>query len=153
MPNTYTQIHIQAVFAVKFRAALIRDMWREDLHQYITGIVRKQGHKLLCINSVDDHMHVIFGMRPVQSLSDLMQDIKGGSSEWINSKRFSPYRFEWQQAFSAFSYSRSDLTNVIAYVRNQQEHHKTETFLDEYRRMLKTFEVDYDERYIFTVPV
>jgi len=153
MPNTYTQIHIHAVFAVKFRAALIGDVWREQLHQYITGIVRAQGHKMLSINSMPDHMHVFFGMRPTQSLSDLLQDIKGGSSLWINAERFITRRFEWQGGFSAFSYCRAEVPKVINYIRNQQEHHRRQKFLDEYRQLLAAFEIEYDDRYIFSDPV
>jgi REP element-mobilizing transposase RayT len=153
MPNTYTQIHIQAVFAVKFRAALLGDRWREEFHKYVTGIVRNQGHKMISINSVSDHVHVFFGMRPVQSLSDLMQDIKGDSSKWINQKRFIPFRFAWQESFAAFSYCRNEIGTVARYIENQQQHHMKESFLDEYRRMLRSFEVDYDEQFIFKEPV
>jgi putative transposase len=153
MPNTYTQIHIQAVFAVRFRTALLQDKWREELHKYVTGIVKNQRHKMISINSVSDHMHLLFGMRPIQSLSDLMQDIKGDSSRWINQRRFVPFRFEWQESFAAFSYSRDEIATVARYIENQQQHHTKETFLDEYRRMLRSSEVDYDERYIFKEPI
>jgi putative transposase len=153
MPNTYTQIHIQAVFAVKFRIALLGDNWREEFHRYVTGIVKNQGHKMLSINSVDDHVHVFFGMRPVQSLSDLMKDIKGDSSEWINARRFTRARFEWQQGYGAFSYCRDEVSKVASYIENQQQHHQKEKFLDEYRRMLRSFDIDFDERYIFTEPI
>src|SRR5688572_26279294 len=139
MPNTYTQIHIQAIFAVKFRAALLGDSWRTEFHKYVSGIVNNQGHKMISINSVSDHVHLVFGMRPAQALSDLMQDIKGDSSRWINLKRFVPVRFEWQQSFAAFSYSKDEITKVVTYIENQQQHHKKEKFLDEYRRMLKAF--------------
>jgi putative transposase len=153
MPNSYTQIHIQAVFAVKYRAALLEDHWRNEFHKYVTGIVQNQGHKMLSINSVQDHVHVLFGMRPVQSLSDLMQDIKGDSSRWINLKCFVPIHFEWQQGYGAFSYRKKDVPNVIRYIDNQQQHHMKETFLDEYRMQLESFEIDYDERYIFSEPI
>ena len=108
---------------------------------------------MISINSVSDHVHLLFGMRPAQALSDLMQDIKGDSSRWINLKHFVPVRFEWQQSFAAFSYSRDEVTRVARYIENQQEHHKKETFLDEYRRMLKSFGIDYDEGYIFKDPI
>lgn len=86
MANTYTQIHIQAIFAVKKRTGLIQKEWKDELYKYITGIIRTHNHKLLAINGMPDHLHVFFGMRPIQSLSDLMQDIKGSSSKWINEK-------------------------------------------------------------------
>ena len=99
-----------------------------------------------------DHIHIFFGMRPTQSLSDLMQDVKGGSSKWINEKNFIKAKFEWQEGFGAFSYSKSHVSNVIAYIENQETHHRKITFLDEYKHFLKKFEVAYDERYIFKKP-
>src|SRR5205085_131867 len=105
MPNTYTQIHLQLIFAVKYRAALIKDSWKHDLYKYITGIVQNHRHKLLIINGVEDHLHLLIGFRPHQSLSDLMQDIKGDSSKWINKNNFIKSRFEWQGGYGAFSYS------------------------------------------------
>ena len=99
MPNTYTQIHIQFVFAVKFRKALIEDSYKQELYQYITGILQSYGHKLLAINGVSDHIHIFIGMRPTQSISDLMQDIKGNSSKWVNDKKFLKVKFEWQGGY------------------------------------------------------
>lgn len=149
MPNTYTQIHIQAIFAVRFRNAVIQKEWKDELYKYITGIAQSYNHKLLAINGMPDHLHIFFGMRPTQSLSDLMQDIKGGSSQWINNQKFLNSRFEWQQGFGALSYSKSQASNVIAYIHNQEEHHKKHTFLNEYKDFLKIFGIDYDDRYIF----
>lgn len=153
MPNTYTQIHIQFVFAVKFRKALIEDSYKQELYQYITGIVQSYGHKLLAINGVADHIHIFIGMRPTQSISDLMQDIKGNSSKWVNDKKFLKVKFEWQGGYGAFSYSKSHVQNVINYVKNQEKHHAKQTFRDEYIEFLKKFDIDYDERYIFQDPV
>jgi REP element-mobilizing transposase RayT len=147
--NTYTQIHIQAIFVVKFRAALIRPEWKHELYKYISGVIQQNQHKLIIINGVDDHVHILFGMRPVQSLSDLMQDIKGASAKWINDKGFVKGRFEWQKGYGAFSYSKSQIGNVISYIQNQEVHHRKHNFIDEYRSFLKQFDVDYDERYIF----
>lgn len=149
MANTYTQIHIQAVFAVKKRTGLIQKEWKDELYKYITGIIRAHDHKVLVINGMPDHLHVLFGMRPVQSLSDLMQDIKGSSSKWINEKKFMKEKFEWQEGFGAFSYSKSQVSNVIDYIQNQEIHHHKATFLEEYKQMLLEFEIEYDERYIF----
>ena len=106
MANTYTQIHIQCVMAVKFRQALIQKEWKDRLHQYITGIVQNNGHKMLAINSMPDHLHMFFGFRPNQSLSDLIRMVKGESSEFINKERFIPATFRWQGGYGAFSYSR-----------------------------------------------
>lgn len=149
MPNTYTQIHIQFVFAVKFRKALIEDSYKQELYQYITGIVQNYGHKMLAINGVSDHIHIFIGMRPIQSISDLMQDVKGSSSKWINEKKFLKVKFEWQEGYGAFSYSKSHVQNVIKYVCNQERHHAKQTFRDEYLAFLKKFDIEYDERYIF----
>ena len=152
MANTYHQIHIQAIFAVKKRTGLIQKEWKDELYKYITGVIQEHEHKLLAINGMPDHLHVFFGMRPSQSLSDLMQDIKGGSSKWINEKKFIKAKFEWQEGFGAFSYSRSQASKVISYVQSQEAHHRKFTFLDEYKKFLEKFEVDYDERYIFKEP-
>jgi putative transposase len=149
MANTYTQIHIQAIFAVRFRAGVIKNDWKIDLYKYMTGIIQNNGHKVIIINGVEDHVHVFFGMRPNQSLSDLLQDVKSNSSKWINENNFVMGRFEWQSGFGAFSYGKSQISRVIDYIKSQEEHHKKTTFLDEYRLILKRFGVEYDERYIF----
>jgi putative transposase len=149
MANTYTQIHIQAVFVVKYRLGLIQREWKDELYKYITGIVQTNNHKLLAINGMPDHLHVFFGMRPTQSLSDLMQDIKGGSSKWINDKKFTKGRFEWQDGYAAFSYSKAQANTVIDYIQNQEIHHRQKTFNEEYKALLEEFYIDYDERYIF----
>lgn len=149
MANTYTQIHIQAVFCVQDRDCIIKRSWKDELYKYITGIVQNNGHKVLEINGMPDHIHVFFGMRPNQSVSDLLQDIKGSSSQWINQKRFVKGRFSWQEGYGAFSYSKSHVGNVIEYIKNQDVHHRKKSFIEEYHDFLEKFEVDYDERYIF----
>ena len=149
MANTYTQIHIHAVFAVQNRLFLITENWKERLYQYITGIIQNNGHKMLAINGMPDHLHILFGMRPVQSLSDLMQDIKGDSSKWINNNKLVPGRFSWQEGYGAFSYSKSDLKTVISYIMNQEAHHRGRSFNKEYIQLLEEFDVDFDENYIF----
>jgi putative transposase len=149
MPNTYTQVHIHAVFAVQNRISLIQRSWRDELFKYISGIIQKNGHKLIAIDGMPDHVHVFFGMRPAQSLSDLMQDIKGDSSRWINSMRFIKGRFSWQEGYGAFSYSKSHVKNVIEYIKNQEIHHRKISFIEEYIDFLVKYEVPYDDRYIF----
>jgi len=149
MPNTYTQIHLQFVFAVKYRAALIRKEWKDELHKYITGIFQENGHKILQINSMPDHIHILTGMRPTQSVSSLIQNVKTESSKWIKEKKFCQGVFAWQEGYGAFSYSKSDVDYVIRYIQNQEAHHKKETFLQEYERLLRLFEIDYDPKYIF----
>jgi len=152
MANSYTQIHLQVIFAVKKRTGLIQKEWKDELYKYITGIVQAHEHKLLAINGMPDHLHVFFGMRPIQSLSDLMQNIKQDSSKWVNQKKFIKEKFEWQEGYGAFSYSKSQVSRVISYIQNQEAHHRKITFLDEYKKFLENFGVDYDERYIFKAP-
>lgn len=153
MSNTYTQIHIHCIFAVKYRASLITKDWKERLHQYITGIVQNHTHKMIAINSMPDHLHMLFGMRPTQSLSDLMRIVKGDSSEWINNQRLTPDSFRWQEGYGAFSYEKKKISVVAAYIANQELHHQKRTFLEEYKEFLENFEIDYDEQYVFKEPV
>ncbi|MEQ8808908.1 MAG: IS200/IS605 family transposase [Imperialibacter sp.] len=152
MPNTHTQIHLQIVFAVKYRQGLIEKAWKDDLYKYITGTIQSYDHKMLAINGVEDHIHILIGMRPSQSLSDLLQDIKSGSSKWINDNKLTKRKFAWQEGYGAFSYSKSHVPNVIRYIHNQEERHRKKSFLEEYEEFLKKFEVDYDRRYIFKEP-
>lgn len=152
MQNTYTQLHIQFVFAVKFRTALIHQDWQERLHKYITGIFQKNSHKMLQINSMPDHIHILIGFRPHQSISSIIQNVKTESSKWINRENLAESRFSWQKGYGAFSYSKSHVPKVIRYIQNQQKHHQSISFIDEYIRQLKVFGVDYDERYLFHEP-
>jgi REP element-mobilizing transposase RayT len=149
MANTYTQIHIHAVFAVQGRACVIKDAWKDELYKYISGIITNNGHKLLIINGMPDHLHLLFGMRPVQSLSELMQDIKRSSSIWINSRNLVMGRFSWQEGFGAFSYSKSQINKVMFYIRNQELHHNKINFREEYMIILNSFGVEYNVNYIF----
>ena len=149
MPNTYTQLHIQFIFPVKYRGALIAKEWNERLHEYMTGIFQNNKHKMLQINSVSDHIHIFIGMRPHQSISLLMQNVKTESSKWVKENKLCPYPFAWQEGYGAFSYSKSQVPDVIDYIKNQDTHHRKETFLDEYTRFLNKFEIDWDEKYIF----
>jgi REP element-mobilizing transposase RayT len=152
MPNTFTQIHIQFVFAVKYRRALIAPEWKERLHQYITGIFQQNNHKMLKINSMPDHIHILVGFRPAQSISSMIQNVKAESSKWIQYQNLCNSKFAWQEGFGAFSYSKSHVPRVIRYIQNQEKHHRKITFLDEYKKLLKVFEVEYDERYVFKEP-
>ncbi|KQO32649.1 transposase [Flavobacterium sp. Leaf82] len=149
MANTYTQIHIHFVFAVKFRQAMIHNDWKDQLYKYIAGIVNNNNHKLLAINGMPDHIHILIGIRPAQSISDLLKNIKQDSSKWINKNKFLPNHFEWQEGYGAFSYSKSQLAAVINYINNQELHHKKKTFREEYIDFLEKFEVDYDKKFIF----
>lgn len=149
MPNTYSQIYIQIIFAVKGRQNLIAKQHRERLHKYITGIIQRREQKALAIFSMPDHTHLLIGLKPSIAISDLVRDVKSGSSKFINDNNWIPSKFNWQEGFGAFSYSKSQLDNVIKYILNQKEHHKKKTFKDEYISFLRNFEVDYNEHYLF----
>ncbi len=153
MPNTYSQLYIQLVFAVKFRHALLNPQWDERLRLYITAIMQNNGHKMLAINNMPDHIHILVSMNPAQSVSSLMQMTKGDSSQWINKQRITRHKFYWQEGYGAFSYSWSHIDRVVRYIHNQQEHHRKKSFLDEYRQMLNSFAIKYDPQYLFTEPV
>ncbi|HEY4613123.1 MAG TPA: IS200/IS605 family transposase [Bacteroidota bacterium] len=149
MANTYTQIYIQVVFAVKGRVSLLRKENKEELHKYIAGIVRNNKQKLIRINSVSDHVHILIGLKPDIALSDLVRDIKANSSRFINEKRWIKGKFNWQEGFGAFSYSHSHLDRIIRYIDRQEEHHRKTTFKEEYLELLKKFNAEFDPRYIF----
>jgi len=149
MANTYTQIHIHMVFAVQNHECIIKKSWKDELFKYMTGIIQNHNHKVLALNGMPDHVHILIGMRPTQSLSELMQDIKGDSSKWINQKGFVRGKFSWQEGYGAFSYSKSHVDKAIDYIKAQEKHHQKKSFMEEYREFLEKFEVDYDERYIF----
>ncbi|MBN8703098.1 MAG: IS200/IS605 family transposase [Bacteroidetes bacterium] len=149
MPNTYTQIYIQIVFAVNGRANLIPRNNREELHKYISGIVQKRGQKVLSVFCMPDHTHLLIAIKPSVSISDLVRDIKSGSSNFINDKKWVIGKFTWQEGFGAFSYSKSQIDTVIKYILNQEEHHKKKTFKEEYISFLGHFGIEYDEKYLF----
>ena len=149
MANTFTQIHIHAVFAVRNRTSIIRKDWQDRLYTYIISIIQKHGHKVLSIGGMSDHIHILFGFRPTQALSALIQEIKRDSSEWINKERLAKGCFSWQEGYGAFSYSKSHISQVVNYIETQEEHHKKRSFLDEYKKILKDFDLEYDERFIF----
>jgi putative transposase len=149
MSNTYTQLYIHCVFAVKYRKAVIQLTWEDRLHKYITGIVQNNGHKLLAINSMPDHLHLFVGLDPKQSISEMMRLVKGDSSEFINNEKFTERKFSWQEGYGAFSNSRSQIDSVVKYILNQKQHHGQKTFKEEYLSILKDYDVNYDERYVF----
>ncbi len=149
MANTYTQITIHIVFAVKRRENIIRKEYRDELYKYITGIVDNKNSKLLAINGVSDHVHILIGLDPSTALSDLVRDIKNNSSKFINENRWMKEKFQWQAGYGGFSYARSQRATVIAYIENQEKHHKKEPFRDEYLKILQKFDIEYDEQYVF----
>ena len=149
MAGTFSQIYIQVVFAVKGRESLISSLWEEELYKYISGIVTNKGQKILAIQGTSDHIHFLIGMKPSCCLSDLVREIKKSSHQFIEDKKFLKYRFQWQEGYGAFSYSHSSLDNVIKYIMNQKEHHKKQSFKDEYMAFLKKFDIAFKDEYLF----
>ena len=149
MSNTYTQIHIQFVFEVKYRRAIICKSWRDSLYKFITGIVQNHGHRMIVINGVEDHIHLLVGLHPNKSISDLMKNVKQFSSKWINDNKLTFEKFEWQQGYGAFSTSKSQMNQVVKYIMNQEEHHEKHSFKEEYLKFLEKYEVEYDEKFTF----
>jgi putative transposase len=147
--HTYTQIHIQIVFAVEGRQHLIRPEFREEVQKYMSGIIRKREQKLLAIYCMPDHTHILIGLRPELALLNLVEAIQEGSAALINQRRWFPGRFRWQEGFGAFSYGHSQVPRVIRYIRNQEEQHKKRGFRAEYLQLLRRFEIPHDERLIF----
>ncbi len=149
MANTYTQIYIQVVFAVQGRQNLIRPEFKDELYKYIAGIIRNHEQKLLIINGVADHVHLLLGLKPNFALSDLVREIKSNSSKFINEKGWIKGRFNWQEGFGAFSYGHSQLDTIIGYIQNQEIHHERESFQIEYLSLLRKFDVAFKDKYLF----
>ncbi|QGY43209.1 IS200/IS605 family transposase [Maribellus comscasis] len=149
MADTFTQIYIQIVFAVQNRNAQIHRDWEEELFKYITGIVQNKGQKMLAINGTSNHIHFFIGMKPTCCLSDLVREVKKSSDAMVKGKGFTSKKFKWQEGFGAFSYSHSQLGNVIHYIENQKEHHRKKTFEEEYLAFLKAFEIEFRDEYLF----
>jgi len=149
MANTYTQLYIHIVFAVKYRQCLLHMRFEEDVFKYITGIVQTKGHKLIAINGMPDHIHIFVGLKPKEAISDLVRGIKKDSSKFSNSKNWFNSKFNWQGGFGAFSYAHSQISNVANYIANQKAHHKQRAFREEYLELLAKFQIESDEKYQF----
>ena len=149
MANTYSQLYIHLVFAVKGRQSLIHKEWQETLYKYNAGIISNQKQKLMMMNGVADHVHILVGIKADKSISDLVRDIKAHSTKFINEQGFVKGRFEWQEGFGAFSVSQSQVTKLIVYIRNQEKHHQKQSFQSEYLEFLKAYEIDFKPEYLF----
>jgi REP element-mobilizing transposase RayT len=149
MANTYHQIYLQTVFAVKYRKAVINKEWKSQLFGVIGNLINETNCKTIIVNGVEDHVHCFIGLKPVVSVSELMKTVKAKSSKYINDHSLTPARFEWQEGYGVFSYSQSGVDAVYKYILNQEAHHKKQTFRNEYLGFLKKFKVEYDEQYIF----
>ncbi|NOZ62176.1 MAG: IS200/IS605 family transposase [Calditrichaeota bacterium] len=146
--STYTQIYIHIVFHIQNPQLLLMGETKTRVFKYMTGIIKNIGHKPIIINGMPDHVHILVGLSPDKTISDLVKEVKRCSTNFINDNKFFPVKFAWQKGYGAFSYSRSHLTNIIDYIKNQKEHHRKKTFKEEYIEMLKRFGVDYDPKYI-----
>ncbi len=140
MAKTFSQINIHCVFAVKNRENIITNDFREDLHKYMSGVLRKSNTYPLSIGGWKDHIHIFFELNPDSNVSDIMRILKASSSKWINDKKLVNGKFQWQEGYGAFSYSRSQRDSVIKYIKNQEKHHKSKTFREEYFELLRKFD-------------
>ena len=149
MANTYHQIYLQTVFAVKYRNAVLDRTWRSNVQGVIGNLINETGCKTIIVNGVEDHMHCFLGLRPAVSVSELMKTVKAKSSKYINDHSLTKERFEWQEGYGVFSYRQRDIDQIYKYIQNQEAHHAKQSFHDEYLELLKEFEIGYDEQYIF----
>jgi REP element-mobilizing transposase RayT len=149
MANTYHQIYLQTVFAVKYRKAQIDAEWKKQIFSVMGNLINENNCKNIIVNGVDEHVHCFFSIKPVVSVSELMKTVKAKSSKYINDHDLTKERFEWQEGFGVFSYSQSQIDNVYKYILNQEEHHKKQNFKSEYLHLLNSFKIDYDEKYLF----
>ena len=150
MGDTYVQAYFHIVFAVRKRDTLIRKAWKEELEKYITGIVQNNGHKLITIGTMPDHIHIFIGYNLNQTIPKLVEQIKTSSNHWINEQNFTPIKFSWQKGYGAFTHSHSQIDRVSKYILNQEEHHRKKSFQEEYQAMLNEFQVAYHNEYLFT---
>ena len=149
MPGTYSQIYIHLVFAVQNRESMIQPAWEEDLYKYITGIVQNKKQKMLAINGMPDHLHLLLNLRPSCCIADLVRETKKSSTVWINEKKLTPCKFNWQEGYGAFSHGHGSVSHVISYVMNQKNHHRHKTFQDEYLGFLEKFDIPHQDEYLF----
>lgn len=149
MADTYTQLFVHVVFAVKGRDNLISVKWKDSLYKYITGIISNKDQKLIIINGMPDHVHILISFQPSCILSDLVRDVKANSSRWINENKYVAGKFEWQNGFGAFTVNPYQLKTLIEYISNQEEHHKRKTFRDEYVKFLNENNIEYKPEYLF----
>lgn len=149
MANTYSQLYIHVVFAVKRRENLISNHWKTELYKYIIAICSNKKQKVISINGMPDHIHILINYMPDVVISDIVGQIKSSSTNWINQKKFHKFKFSWQSGFGVFSVSPRGVEKVKEYIKNQETHHQRKKFREEYREILKTADIVFDERYIF----
>ena len=148
-PGAFTQLYVHLVLVVKYRDNVLHKKIRNQVFGYMSGILTHQKHKSIIINGVSDHVHILFGLNPAKSVSDTVHDLKRSSSLFINTHRLCFGKFAWQEGYGAFSYSRSQIDTVYRYIENQEQHHRKESFRDEYIGFLEKYGVDYEPRFLF----
>ena len=148
-PGVFTQLYIHLVFAVKHRDRLLKEEYRKEIFSYMSGIITNLNHKSIIINGIDDHVHILLGLNPAKTISDTVWEIKRSTSLFINEKKWFKNKFNWQDGYGGFSYSRSQIDKVYKYIQNQQQHHHRQTFKEEYTEFLKKFEIEYDQQFLF----
>ena len=152
MANTYCQLYVHVIFAVKYRGGFIGESWQQELYRYMTGSAEAHGHKVYAIGGAKDHVHILVGMSPTQSVSDMVRDLKRASAMWIKERHLVDGNFAWQEGYGAFTYGKSQISNVIGYIQNQKQHHIGKTMQEEYKEFLSIFGIEFDERYVFSEP-
>ena len=149
MAGTFSQIYIQVVFAVRGRENLLIKPWRDEVFKYMSGIIKGKNQKPIIVNGVINHVHLFIGLRPSMALSDLVRDVKNNSTNFINDHKYVQGKFSWQEGFGSFSYAHSQIGQVYQYILKQEEHHRRKTFKEEYLELLRKFEIQFDEKYLF----
>jgi putative transposase len=149
MPQSLAKILIHLIYSTKNREPFLVEELRDELHRYTGGILKELGSPAILINSVEDHVHILFSLSRTESISHVVQETKTGTSKWLKTKGPNFAKFQWQNGYGAFSVSQSKIDSVMKYVANQREHHRRKTFQDEYKEFLERYQIDYDERYVW----
>jgi len=150
MPQSLSKLWTHLIFSTKGRYPFLADPdIREDTHKYIAGILRKQDCSTLLVGGVTDHVHALFLLSKNHSIAEIVYEVKRGSSKWIKTQDPKLKKFHWQDGYGAFSVSQSHVEQVRRYIAGQERHHRRVTFQDEFRKFLRKYEVEFDERYVW----
>jgi putative transposase len=149
MPQSLAKLLVHLIYSTKNREPVLRDDVRDELHRYTAGILRELESPAILINSVEDHVHILYSHSKNYSPSKIVEEVKTGTSKWIKTKGIAYAVFHWQNGYGAFSISQSAVADVVDYINSQKEHHRRKTFQEEYREFLRRYEVLYDERYVW----
>jgi putative transposase len=149
MPQSLSRVLVHLIFSTKHRVPALPPEIRPELHAYFVGILRGIDCAALQAGGAEDHVHLFFGLSRTRSMAQAVEILKTSSSKWIKTKGSSFADFHWQAGYGAFSVSQSDADSVVAYIRNQESHHRNVTFQEEYRHFLERYQVAYDERYVW----